>query len=176
VLSLHPRADVPKRPSLLHAVHYAVTGHARYERMVELTRSIARRHGHEYVETNNEVERDSERALQGELSLYAAADWVISTRLHGCIIGLAMGCKVLAVSGDRKVESFMHAAGLADWICDIGELGRLDEMAARLPSQPAPSEFLERARAANVAVGRQVVDLADATTSAPRSEDGSRVA
>jgi polysaccharide pyruvyl transferase WcaK-like protein len=172
VLALHPPPHVRKRPALLHAVHYAVTGHERYERMVDLTRSLAGRHCREYLETNNEVERDDEAALLAELGLYAAADWVVSTRLHGCIIGLTMGCKVLAVSGDRKVESFMDAAGLGAWICDIAKLDQLEDLAARLPSQPAPSEFIERARAANAAVGRQVAALADALDSG----EGSMVA
>ena len=37
---------------------------------------------------------------------------VLTSRLHGCIIALALGKKLLAISGDWKVESFMARAGL----------------------------------------------------------------
>ena len=40
----------------------------------------------------------------------------------------ATGRRVLVVSADRKVESFMAAAGLSEWVLDLDEVGHLADV------------------------------------------------
>src|SRR5258706_7547803 len=97
-----------------------------------------------------------ERALADTVDQYAAADLVVSSRLHGCIIGLAMGCKVLAVSFDRKVNAFMEAAGLKEWVCEPTDLPSLDERLAALPGQTWPRQFIKSAIERNKGVAQRI--------------------
>src|SRR5258706_5103586 len=97
-----------------------------------------------------------ERALADTVDQYAAADLVVSSRLHGCIMGLAMGCKVLAVSFDRKVNAFMEAAGLKEWVCEPTDLPSLDERLAALPGQTWPRRFIQSAIERNKGVAQRI--------------------
>ena len=92
--------------------------------------------------------------------LYASSDLVLSSALHGCILAVAMGRKVLAVSGDYKIEAFMQAAGLGEWVCDIDDVAGVPSALAKLPGQRWPGEFIQQARSANQAVARAVLALA----------------
>jgi polysaccharide pyruvyl transferase WcaK-like protein len=154
VLLIKPPAA--KKPLLLHAVHYETTGHERYETLCEATRAFASATGRGYHETNNEIEPASEKELAANLRDYANADLVVSTRLHGCIIGLASGCRVIAMSGDRKVEAFMQAAGLGDWVCELGDMGRLDKLMAVSSDQPGRQDFIEQGRQQNREIGQTI--------------------
>ena len=158
LVAIKPPAD-PGR-NLLHVAHYDVVGPPNYERMCTLARSFAERTGRAYCETNNRIQASSEAELQRLLDFYADAELVLSSRLHGCIIGLGMQRKVLAVSGDRKIESFMNAAGLADWVCDGNSLESLTEYLEALSEQHTPTAFVEHAVRENRAVADQVAALA----------------
>ncbi len=156
---------VHKTPSLVHGVHWGVTGEDRYQRMCTLVKAHCEDTKLHYVELNNEIRADDENQFRSQLQLYADAQFVVSTRLHGVIIGLAGGAKVLAVSGDRKVEAFMEQIGLSDWVCELNRLDDLPEMMARLDRQGNVAEpFLARARDANQDIGRQVRHIADELT------------
>lgn len=146
-----PSIVVLERPAgqgwgVLHAANHTAAGADVYEVMCRAARDFAEATGRTYRETNNRIQADSRKALQANLSLYEKSDIVLSSRLHGCIIGLATGRKVLAVSGDRKVESFMEAAGLSKWVLDIGELSLLPDRLRALAGQEPPDTFLEAAR------------------------------
>ena len=151
-----------KHGSIVHSVHYGLTGHERYERMVEIVRSFAKRTGREYLELTNEIEPDDLPALDREIGFYRRSDLVVSTRLHGCIIGLASGCKVLAVSGDRKIDAFMKQASLEQWVIELEHFERVPQRLERLHEQPAVATgFFGRARSAHRAIGRRVAQIAD---------------
>ena len=141
---------------LLHVDHYDSVGPANYERMVAIAQEFAVRTGRSYRQTNNLIPAGHNGALQKTLDLYASADLVLTSRLHGCIIGLAMGRRVLVVSGDRKVESFMQAAGLGEWVCDLNEIETLPARLDELPGQRVPVEFIESARRRNQVIAEQV--------------------
>ena len=55
---------------------------------------------------------------------------VRSSALHGCIIAAAMGPKVAAVCGDRRIEGFMEVAGLAEWVLDQSDAKYYGTMSA----------------------------------------------
>jgi hypothetical protein len=146
----------PLGHGLLHVDALDNVGEAVYETMNRVGEAFAARTGRSFRAINNLIPGGSEKALASTLGLYANADLVLTGRLHGCIIGLAMGRKVLAVSGDYKVESFMAAAGLGDWVMGLDEIAALPDRLAALPGQPSPDGFLDRARAANRLVAEQV--------------------
>jgi polysaccharide pyruvyl transferase WcaK-like protein len=134
---------------LLYADHYNMVGPEGYASITATARSFAASTGRPYMETDNQISRPDERELEATLAVYRRSDLIVSSRLHGCIIGLALGRKVLAVSGDRKVESFMDAAGLSDWVCEVRDEQGLKERMAALPTQRTPAEFVAWARSEN---------------------------
>jgi hypothetical protein len=147
---------VGQQPRLLHVDHYDNVGQEIYERMVAVAETFAERTGRSYRQTNNLIPAGHNGALQKTLDLYASADLVLTSRLHGCIIALAMGRRVLVVSGDLKVESFMDAAGLGDWVCDLDEMDSLPARLESLHRQVLPSDFIELGRRRNRDVADQV--------------------
>lgn len=141
---------------LLHSDNYDNVGAEIYERMVGVADAFAARTGRSHRRTNNLIPAGNRRELQKTLHLYASADLILTSRLHGCIIGLAMGRRVLVVSGDHKVESFMHAAGLKDWVCDLDDVDSLPARLDRLQEQRLPLEFIEESRRKNQAIAEQI--------------------
>jgi hypothetical protein len=147
-------------PMLLHADHYDSIGADNFERLVEIAAEFARRTGRSLRRTNNLINRGRLTELRRIVALYAAADLVLSSRLHGCIIALAAGRRVLAISGDRKVESFMRAAGLDDWVMDVAQIDSVLAPLGELHRQPPPTTFIAQARAANAGIGEAVATIA----------------
>ncbi|GGQ75431.1 polysaccharide pyruvyl transferase family protein [Couchioplanes azureus] len=145
---------------VLHVDNLTTVGEAEYEAMGRAAARFAARTGRAYRETNN-LHRDGDAAgLERVLDLYRACDAVVTSRLHGCIIAVATGRRVVAVSGDWKIESFMSAVGLGDWVLGQEQVDRLPELLGRLDAQPDPAPALARARRAHRRIGRQVRDLA----------------
>jgi polysaccharide pyruvyl transferase WcaK-like protein len=93
------------------------------------------------------------------LDVYRESDLVVSSRLHGCIIALALGKKLLAISGDRKVESFMARAGLEPWVVDVAEVQAIPGYLKRIGQQGSVQEFIARSRQENALLGRKVEHL-----------------
>lgn len=143
---------------LLHVDAYDNVGPENYEIMETVGQRFANRTGRRFRSINNLIPSGDRSALATMLHHYESADLILTGRLHGCIIGLAMGRKVLAVSGDHKVESFMRAAGLSDWVLDLDELKQLPERLAALPGQRPPEDYLAEARNQNRRIARFVAD------------------
>ena len=144
---------------LLHVDHYDNVGAEIYEEMVAVSERFAEETGRSYRQTNNLIPAGHEGALQKTLGLYASADLIVTSRLHGCIIALALGRRVLVVSADHKVESFMQAAGLSDWVIGLDELDSLPARLRELEKQPLRAAFVEKVRAKNAAVAEKVRSL-----------------
>ena len=156
-----PSLTVLSRPQkngfgLLHVDNYSTAGTAAYEAMCEAGLQFAARSGRKYRATNNHIKSGSEQELNATLALYADSDLVLSSGLHGCVIAVATGRKVLAVSGDYKIEAFMKTAGLSDWVCGIDELAMITERLEALQEQPERPEFISAARVANQTVADAV--------------------
>jgi polysaccharide pyruvyl transferase WcaK-like protein len=141
---------------LLYADAYDNIGKQIYDVTVESLIDFSVRTGRNYRQINNTIPRESELQLDTTLGHYASADLIVSSRLHGCILGIAMGRKVLAISGDHKVESFMRSAGLAEWVLDIEEIDHLTEHLSRLHTQKPVQDFVDKARRGNHAVAREL--------------------
>jgi polysaccharide pyruvyl transferase WcaK-like protein len=143
---------------LLHVSHYGDVGPEVYLAMHEAGMEFSRSTGRQYVEADNEIPSGvpKQQGLSDLLSRYASADIILSSRLHGCIVGLAMGRKVIAVSADRKVDAFMTSVGLQDWLCDVTEVSRLPELLSAIDDQPSVAEFLASIREKNRGIAEQV--------------------
>lgn len=147
---------------VLHVDNYTTAGAAAAEAIDRLAAAYARDSDRPYRHTNHRVEQRGEAGLTHLLRQYAQSDLVISTALHGCIIATALGRPVLAVSGDRKIEAFMQAAGLGEWVLEVSELDRVPELLRRLPDQRVPRDFLAAEAGKNRAVAQQVRAIAAA--------------
>ncbi len=138
-----------KGSNFLHVVNYTTAGADTYEAMCDIAKSFTKNSGIIYRETNNIINKGSEKELSQILSLYKDSDIILSSALHGCIIGVAMGLKVIAVSGDRKIEGFMESVGLQEWVLDTTELNRLPELLLKINLQNIPSLLVENIRMRN---------------------------
>ncbi len=145
---------------VLHVDNYTTAGANVYEAMERCARGFAEHTGRPYRKTNNRIPPGDEHAMDATADLYAESDIVLSSALHGCVIAAAMGRKIVAVSGDRKIESFMEAVNLADWVVDIEQVENVPHLLARAPEQPDCEAAVESAAEANRRVARQVLALA----------------
>ncbi len=146
---------------VLHSASYEEDHPEPYHAMREAAEALATRTGRPYWETNNRLSTIKLEELDRVVSLYARADLVLSARLHGCIIALALGRNLLAVSCDRKIESFMNSAGLSEWALDYNELDHIPERLERACNQPSAVDFVREARSANEGIARRILKLYD---------------
>ncbi|HYC48358.1 MAG TPA: polysaccharide pyruvyl transferase family protein [Burkholderiales bacterium] len=161
-------AEEPPGRGVLHVDNYTTAGADVFDSMQTACERYAALTERPLRRTNNRI-RDSAEALEDTLSRYRAADVVVSSALHGCVIALAMGRRTVAVSGDWKIESFMQMAGMDDWVLDIGEVSKLGDLLQRMERQPDARAFLEMARRRNEHVAARVRALA---TSEARNTTG----
>lgn len=162
VLLIHPPDE--RGHDVLHVDNYTTAGAAVYEAMGAHARTFARRTHRPYRKTNNRIEAGSERELAATLRRYERSDIVVSSALHGCIIAVAMGRKVIAVSGDRKIEAFMEAVGLREWVLNLDQVDDLPARLEALPMQPHRLAEMERARNANQEIATTVAMLLSPAT------------
>ena len=154
VLAITPE-PVAKR-GVLHVDNYNAVGGAVFESMNETCQAFARQTGRAFARTNNRIDRGRADMLAQCLDRYRNADVVVSSGLHGCIIAAAMGRKVVAVSGDRKVDGFMQAIGLEDWCLDYHEAAGLPDLLDTVAEQPSVTDRVDEVRAQNAAFGAEV--------------------
>lgn len=128
---------------ILHVSNFTTVGAEAYEAMRAAAQAFADRHGVIFRETNNRIEKDSEAGMNEVLLRYQKSALVISSALHGCIVALAMGLKVMAVSNDRKIDEFMAAVGLSDWTLSKNDTHLIPEYLDKLSTQPSPGVALQ---------------------------------
>ena len=145
---------------LLHVDNYTTVGAQAFEHMDEVGRQFATETQRCYRQTNNRIPAGNESRLQSCLQHYRDADIVLSSALHGCIIGVALGRKIVAVSGDRKIDSFMSGVGLGEWVCGNNELSTLPELLRQVENQRYPVENLQNMRKANKLAAQQILRTA----------------
>lgn len=145
---------------ILHVDNYTTAGEAAYEAMCAAGKDFANQHKITYHQTNNRITKDSEKEMEQILSLYRRSGYVLSSALHGCIIAVAMGLKVLAVSGDRKIEGFMESVGLQDWVLDIKETEKIPGFLNRLHLQNDPKSRLKNIQKQNQQVAADIKKIA----------------
>ncbi len=155
LVAVAPRPQAER--GVLHAANLDLVGDAAYASMRREAMAFAERTKRPYRETDNRLAPADERTYAAALSLYERSDVVVSSRLHGCLLAIATGRRIVAVSGDRKVESTMQAAGLGDWVLDTDRLGDLPERLARVDEQPNATTFRDGAVRRNRVVAADVL-------------------
>jgi polysaccharide pyruvyl transferase WcaK-like protein len=144
---------------LLHVDHFNNVGAEIYERMVTVAEKFAEQTRRSCWQTNNLISAGHKGELKKVLDLYTASDLVLTSRLHGCIIALALGRRVLTVSGDHKVEAFMRAAGLSEWVIDLEHIESLPAKLEKLSAQKLPVEFIAEGRRQNRIVAEKIIAM-----------------
>ncbi|HYD20271.1 MAG TPA: polysaccharide pyruvyl transferase family protein, partial [Flavipsychrobacter sp.] len=137
---------------ILQVNNYTTCGAEAYETMRAAGQKYAADKGITFRETNNRIEQGSEEQLAHLLSLYARSEIIISSALHGCIIGVAMGRTVLAVSGDRKIESFMEAVGMQDQVIDASMCSIFEERLFNLQDGRPDMSVVDEIREKNIGI------------------------
>ena len=151
-------AIIPKpigERAILHVDNYTTAGAEAFEVMDAASQAFAKATGRRHRNTNNRIEPGRHNELKRVLSRYERSDVILSSALHGCIIALGMGRKVLAVSGDWKIEGFMELVGLRDWVLSIDQLDQVPERLAKLGDQPDVTPALQRLRDAQRGIADQ---------------------
>lgn len=144
---------------ILHVANFTTAGESAYEAMRESAQQFAEQCDGIYRETNNRIERDSEKDLTHVLLRYEKSGLVVSSALHGCVIAVAMGLKVVAVSGDRKIDAFMETVGLKDWVLELNEIKSLPQLLEKATTQNNPETLIEEIRNWNKKVAAKVNDI-----------------
>lgn len=145
--------------SLLHVDNYSSVGAAAYEKMDEFGKEFAVKTVRKYRKTNNRIHFGNEKELYDILNRYKEADFILSSALHGCILAVAMGKKIIAVSGDRKIDAFMTAAGLKDWVLNYDEVDKLPDFLQKLPGQQYTEKFTQNVRIENQLIAKEINKL-----------------
>lgn len=141
---------------VLNAVHKGLVPADVRESIATIAKDFARCSGRTYRETTNTIPGGDESALAANLALYRSADVVVSSRLHGCIIGVGMGCSTLAIGSDAKIDQFMHAAGLAEWVCPLTDIASLRQRLDSIAMQQPARAFVDRVRRQNQAIAGEL--------------------
>lgn len=142
---------------LLHVDNYSTVGSTAYEQMDKIGQEFSVKSGRKYRQTNNRIKSGNEQELKAILSRYQQVDIVISSALHGCIIAVAMGKKVIAVSGDYKIDAFMEAAGLKEWVLNYDEVDKLPLLLEKVAvQQQGVQEFVDNVRYENQLIAEKI--------------------
>ena len=149
--------------------HYDVIGHRAWLRSTEITKTFCRETNRPYREFDNTIPggRETQDDLELALGKYRSADLIVTSRLHGCIIGVAMGKRVLALSRDHKVDEFMKQADLSDWVCDPEDSEMFEARLQMLVAQPNRAYFVTETRRKNIAVAQAILSGMFATSFDP---------
>ena len=159
---------VPAAPpgpfGLLHVANMTTVGEQEFMQMRTTAEAWAGATSRVFRETNNRHHHD-DAGLESVLDLYRRSDVVLSSALHGCLIAIAMGRPVVAVSGDYKIDEMMTDAGLADWLLGQEQIADVQScLVDVLAHQAMPVAYVERALVEGRAVAdrvRSLVDLKD---------------
>lgn len=127
---------------LLHINHSGIVGADVSEKIDFYGEAYAHSSDRPFEKTKNRIPSGNEKELNRILSLYQRSDVVISSALHGCIISVAMGKKIIAVSGDHKIDAFMASAGLTEWVLNYDQVDNLPHLLNKISTQKSTKEFV----------------------------------
>jgi polysaccharide pyruvyl transferase WcaK-like protein len=151
--------SVPKGSDLLHVVNYTTVGEAAYTEMCRTGKDWAQQQKKVYRETNNIIQKGNKGQLDELLNRYALSDIALCSALHGCIIAAANGLKLVAVSGDRKIEGFMETVGLSDWVLNHDETEKIGGLLQNSVQQKNISSQVSKIKSENEIIARRVLGL-----------------
>lgn len=94
-----------EQPVLLNVIHDFDLSQSGVDvaQYCQIVKEVCVNLGFKYSQTNN-IHKNFEMLLKQ----YEEADIVISSRLHGCIIGIGMEKQVIAIDCDDKIKNYLH--------------------------------------------------------------------
>lgn len=92
---------------------------------------------------------------------YENAKIIVTTRLHGAIIGLSLGKPVVAISKDTKLNSYFSDFGLDSYITD--NIDNLTEILEKTKTFPDISKVLNKIIARNAHMSDEIKTLTQGT-------------
>ena len=154
-------AAPPAPLGLLHVANMTTVGEQEFMQMRIAGEAWAGATSRVFRETNNRHHAD-DAGLESVLALYRRSDVVLSSALHGCLIAIAMGRPVVAVSGDYKIDEMMTDAGLAHWLLGQEQIADVPScLVDVLAHQAMPVAYVERALVEGRTVADRVRSLVD---------------
>jgi len=150
---LDHKRNLPKR-MLIHSWNQYLLKDAEVETMQKITDVLAYKLDLEKVYTNLMIKGISE--LHEWLDRYSSAHITVSSSLHGCILALSLGSKLIAVSRDWKIEGFLQTVNLEEAICNIDEI---EKKAKHIELQKDVSKRIEKIKKENEYFAQEVKKL-----------------
>jgi hypothetical protein len=150
---LDHKKELP-RNLLIHSCHQNLLNPEEVTSIEKTAATLAHKLGLEEVTTDRTVRGMPE--LYGWLDRYSCARLTVSSSLHGCILALALGSKLIAVSKDWKIEGFLRLVDLEEAVCDIDEI---EEKAERIALQKNVSDGIEKIKKENESFAKDVKAL-----------------
>jgi polysaccharide pyruvyl transferase WcaK-like protein len=140
--------------------NYSTLGAAVYDVHAPVADAFAEQTGRPYRSAGNRVTPGHTRELDALMKKYAAADLMVSSTLHGFIPGVSVGKKVLAISGEYKIEEFMNVVGLGDWLLSQEDVRQIRGRREKLRQQASADEHVCRVRQQHRRIANEVLRLA----------------
>lgn len=128
---------------LLHVMHPELAG-ANNEIWIKSMGIMADSLGMRYCQIDNIVPVNSKKELTEMLELYERSKWIISSRLHGCILGATFNKKIIAISNDNKINAFMRDAGKSEWCFDISDFKEVQNKIYTLSKQASWLPYIRK--------------------------------
>lgn len=150
---LDHKRNLPKRV-LIHSCNQYLLKYTEVKTVQKITDVLANNLGLEKVYTNREIRGIQE--VHEWLDRYSSAHITVSSSLHGCILALSLGSKLIAVSRDWKIEGFLQMVDLEEAICDIDEI---EKKAKNIGLQKDVSKRIEKMKKENEYFAQEVKKL-----------------
>ncbi len=157
VLAVEPRDGRAGDRVLLHSVNYTTVGEDVYEEMVEVLTAETAGRGMRYAELNNRIEKD-DRA-HARAGAVGVRELRRSWSAHACTAASSRWRWGSRWSPCRVTARWTPSWRRPDWRDGTSprtRSSRLPDLIDSAPGQPSPPEFVDRARAANLAIGERL--------------------
>jgi hypothetical protein len=150
---LDHKKELPKK-LLIHSCHQNLLKPEEVNSIQKITGRLAHKLGLEEITTNRTIRGIPE--LYSWLDRYSCAYLTVSSSLHGCILSLTLGSKLIAISKDWKIEGFLQMVDLEEAICDIDEI---EIKAEHIKLQKNVSDRIEKIKKENESFAKDVKAL-----------------
>jgi polysaccharide pyruvyl transferase WcaK-like protein len=101
--------NIPIKNQLLYVSHAGLVGKNIDLKIIKLLKEYCKEKGLSYFQVSN-IARNKD-GVESIMRKYLSSKIIVTSRLHGYIIGRSLGKKVVAISKDHKIEGFASIIG-----------------------------------------------------------------
>ena len=101
--------EIPSQEKLLYVNHRGLVGKEKSKQIRGILQKYCSNNNLTYSEVNNIAKNPDE--IRDMMDEYISSKIIVTTRLHGYIIGRSVGKRVVAISNDYKIEGFADLIG-----------------------------------------------------------------